>query len=102
MGGHCRYNGFGGKVEPGETPAQAARRELQVRVPWPTSRPNLMPPDRWPRVGRSRDRRTARVRRDAVLRRRRHRLGVRCPDLRCARARWGTDRVRTDLASSCL
>ncbi|KAH0834863.1 NUDIX hydrolase domain-like protein [Lanmaoa asiatica] len=23
------YNGFGGKVEPGETPAQAARRELQ-------------------------------------------------------------------------
>lgn len=30
----CRYNGFGGKVEPGETPAQAARRELQVR---PTS-----------------------------------------------------------------
>ncbi len=24
------YNGFGGKVEPNETPAQAAARELQV------------------------------------------------------------------------
>jgi hypothetical protein len=91
------YNGFGGKVEPGETPAQAARRELQVRDPWPaTSRPNLAPPDHWPRVGRSRDRRTARVRRDAVVRRRRHRLGVRYPDLCSARARRGTDRVGRD------
>jgi ADP-ribose pyrophosphatase YjhB (NUDIX family) len=26
------YNGFGGKVEPGETSLQAAKRELQVRV----------------------------------------------------------------------
>lgn len=26
-----RYNGFGGKVEPGETPEQAAIRELKVR-----------------------------------------------------------------------
>lgn len=25
-----RYNGFGGKVEPGETPAEAAIRELKV------------------------------------------------------------------------
>lgn len=27
-----RFNGFGGKVEPGETPAQAAARELQARL----------------------------------------------------------------------
>ena len=27
---HGRYNGFGGKIEPGETPAEAARRELKV------------------------------------------------------------------------
>lgn len=26
------YNGFGGKVDPGETPAEAAVRELKVRV----------------------------------------------------------------------
>lgn len=26
-----RYNGFGGKVEPGETPLEAAVRELKVR-----------------------------------------------------------------------
>lgn len=26
----CSYNGFGGKVDPGETPAEAAKRELQV------------------------------------------------------------------------
>lgn len=26
-----RYNGFGGKVEPGETPSEAAVRELKVR-----------------------------------------------------------------------
>lgn len=31
-----RYNGFGGKVDPGETPAQAAARELQVRAQAPT------------------------------------------------------------------
>jgi hypothetical protein len=27
-----RFNGFGGKVEIGETPAQAAARELKVRA----------------------------------------------------------------------
>lgn len=27
-----RYNGFGGKVDQGETPLEAAKRELEVRV----------------------------------------------------------------------
>jgi len=30
--GEHKYNGFGGKVNSGETPAQAAARELQVRA----------------------------------------------------------------------
>lgn len=28
--GVSRYNGFGGKIEPGESPLEAAKRELQV------------------------------------------------------------------------
>ena len=87
----------------GRDPRASCPTRTPGAYPWPaTSFPSLASPDHWPRVGRSRDRRTARVRRDAVLRRRRHRLGVRCPDLRCARACRGADRVRADLASSCL
>lgn len=75
-----RWNGFGGKVEPQETPAQAAVRELQVgcaQLPVAVGS--------HPSTGRSRYRRSPQTLRGAILRARGSRRGVPYRPLRCQR-----------------
>ena len=65
-----RYNGFGGKVELGETPLEAAARELQV-LPY-----NCYPAQANFMVGGGRNPSTTETRRHAPFRQRRRRSRV--------------------------